>query len=265
MPSPTGTSRRALVTGGSSGIGAALARRLAARGHDLVLVARSEDRLVELGEGLARDHGVQVEVLVADLTLAEELEVVEKRVRDADEPIDLLVNNAGFGAYGRFTELDVDRQARMIELNVTAVMRLTHAALGGMIERGRGGVINVSSIAAFQPGPYGAAYGATKAFVQSFTEALHEELRGTGVRAMSLSPGFTDTGFQDEAGVRPGTMPAVARMGPERVAEGGLKAYDRGKAGYVPGLLNKLSAYGAMLGPSALARHVAGLVQQRWV
>lgn len=266
MPSSRDTSPgRALVTGGSSGIGAALARRLAARGHDLVLVARSEERLVELGEELARDHGVQVELIVADLTVDEELEVVEKRVREAAEPIDLLVNNAGVGAYGRFAVLDVDRQDRMIDLNITAVARLTHAAVGGMVERGRGGVINVSSIAAFQPGPYGAVYGATKAFVQSFTEALHEELRGTGVRVMSLSPGFTDTGFQDEAGVVAGTMPVAARMGPDRVAEGALKAYDRGKVGYVPGLLNKLSAYGAMLGPSALGRRFAGLIQRRWV
>lgn len=262
-PSAPSTSR-ALVTGASAGIGQELARQLAARGAGLVLVARREQQLRELADRLTRQYAVDVEVLAADLTVPEDLAMVERRVEDVDQPIDLLVNNAGFGAYGRFAELDVDRQETMVALNVTAVLRLTHAAVRAMSSRGRGGVINVASTAAFQPGPFGATYGATKGFVQSFTEALHEELRGTGVHVMSLAPGFTDTEFQQAADVDASTMPAAARMTPAQVVEGALKAYDRGRVTHVPGVLNKVGAVGASLGPSTLSRKVAGFVQGRW-
>lgn len=256
---------RALVTGASAGIGEELARQLAARGADLTLVARREDRLTDFAHELTTQHGIDVEVLAADLTIPEELGLVEKRLRDTDAPIDLLVNNAGFGGYGRFHDLGVDRQSRMIELNVGALMRLSHAAASTMATQGHGGIINVSSTAAFQPGPFGATYGATKAFVQSFTEALYEELRGTGVHVMSLAPGFTTTEFQDEADVDASTMPAAARMTPDTVAEGAIRAYDRGKVTYVPGILNKIGATSAALGPSAVGRKVAGSVQRRWI
>ena len=259
---PTG-SRRTLITGASAGIGEEFARQLAARGDDLVLVARREDRLSELADELERRHQITVEVLSADLTEPEELALVEKRLHDQEQPIHLLVNNAGFGAYGRFRELDVDRQTGMVELNVTALMRLTHIAAIAMNGRG-GGIINVSSTAAFQPGPHGAVYSATKAFVQSFSEAVHEELRGTGVHVMSLAPGVTDTEFQDEADVDVSGLPGFARMTPREVVEGALRAFERGKVTYVPGVLNKLGAAGSAMGPSFLTRKAAGIVQRRW-
>lgn len=260
---PTGP-RRALITGASAGIGEEFARQLAARGDDLVLVARREERLTELADQLEERHGVTVEVLAADLTEPEELALVEKRVRDLEQPIDLLVNNAGYGAYGEFRDLDLDRQSGMVELNVTALVRLTHAAALAMTSRRQGGIINLSSTAAFQPGPYGATYSATKAFVQSLTEAIHEELQGTGVHVMSLAPGFTETEFQDEADVDTSAMPAPARMTADEVVAGALRAYDRGKVTYVPGVMNKLGAVGSSFGPSFLARKVAGFVQRRW-
>ncbi len=262
--SPTAP-RRALVTGASAGIGEQFARTLAARGTDLVLVARREERLAELAGELGERHQVDVEVLAADLTVAEDLATVEKRLQDTERPVDLLVNNAGFGAYGRFGALDVDRQDTMVALNVSALLRLTHAAVRAMSSRGSGGVINVSSTAAFQPGPYGATYGATKAFVQSLTEALHEEVRGSGVRVMSLAPGFTETEFQDQADVDASVVPDLARMTPTQVVDGALKAFERGKVTYVPGLFNKLGVVGASLGPSAVGRKAAGMVQRRWI
>lgn len=260
---PTG-SRCALITGASAGIGEEFARQLTARGDDLVLVARREERLTELADQLEQRHGVTVEVLSADLTEPEELALVEKRVRDLEQPIDLLVNNAGYGAYGEFRDLDVDRQSGMVELNVTALVRLTHAAAQAMTTRGQGGIINLSSTAAFQPGPYGATYSATKAFVQSLTEAVHEELQDTGVHVMSLAPGFTETEFQDEADVDTSAMPAAARMTADQVVAGALRAYERGKVTYIPGVMNKLGAVGSSFGPSFLARKVAGFVQRRW-
>jgi uncharacterized protein len=168
----------ALVTGASAGIGTAFATQLAARGDGVVLVARDRDRLDALAGVLAGSHGVATEVLVADLTDPDQLASVEARLGDRDRPIDVLGNNAGFGTNGRFAELDRDTEAREIGLNVVALVRLTHAAVAPMIERGSGGVLNVSSLAGGQPTPGNATYGATKAFVTSFTQSLHEEVRG---------------------------------------------------------------------------------------
>ena len=152
----------ALVTGASSGIGAAFARALAARGDDLVVVARDETRLEELAETLEKEHGTAVEVLATDLTAKKGMAVVEARLESAEPPIDLLVNNAGMGTYGKFAELPREAEAREIRLNVLAVMQLSHAALPAMVERGRGGIINVSSLACYQPTPLNATYGGTK-------------------------------------------------------------------------------------------------------
>jgi hypothetical protein len=178
---PSGPRRRALVTGASAGIGTAFAERLARDGYDLLLVARRRERLEELAKQLRESHRVEVEVLVADLVDAGDLLTVEQRVA-ARPGLDLLVNNAGFGTAGAFLESDPDREEQEILLNNVALVRLTRAALPRMAERGRGAVVNVSSMAGFLPAPYNATYGATKAFVTSFSEALAEELRGTGVR-----------------------------------------------------------------------------------
>jgi uncharacterized protein len=252
---------RALITGASAGIGEQFARQLADRGVEVVLVARRRDRLEEL----AAELDVRTEVLPADLTDAGDLDLIERRLAAQEKPIDLLVNNAGFGHYGRFEELDVARQAEMIELNVLALTRLTHGALAQQRERGRGGVINVGSTAGFQPDPYGAAYGATKAFVRSFTEAVAEELRGEPVRMMLLAPGFTETEFQSVAGVVPGALPSPARASAEQVVARALRDFARGRTVSVPGAMNALGAVGSDLAPSAVSRRVSGYVHQRFV
>lgn len=254
--------RRALVTGASSGIGEAFARRLAADDYDLVLVARRADVLEALAAELKEKRGVAVETLAADLTQDAELSGVEARIR-SDAGLELLVNNAGFGSEGRFHELDPAGETRMVRLNVEAVVRLTHAALQGMVERGHGAIVNVSSGVAFVPSPYFATYGATKAFVNSFTEALYEELRGTGVRVQALCPGFTRTGFQATAGVDSSRIPSFLWMEPEQVVEASLDGLRRGTLVCVPGLHNQLSS--AFRGPLSrpLARRLLGAFGRR--
>lgn len=263
MRRPVHRIRRALVTGASSGLGAEFARQLAARGTDLVLVARREDRLRELADELTAD-GRTVEVLAADLVDPHDLARVERRVAATQAPVDLLVNNAGVGAYGPFDGIDVDRQAALIQLNVVALTRLTHAVLPSLRTAGGGGVLNVASTAAFQPDPFGAVYGATKAFVRSFTEALHEELAGTGVRVTALCPGLTSTEFQDRSGVRAGGLPDVVAMDVAPVVRAGLDAFSRGRAVCVPGMLNTVTAWGAEVTPAALTRRLSRIAHERY-
>ncbi len=253
----------ALVTGASSGIGAAFVHALAARGNDLVIVARDGARLEETAERLEKEHGAAVEVLAVDLTKATGLKLVEARLESSDPPVDLLVNNAGFGTFGKLYELRRDVEEREIRLNVMAVMRLCHAVLPGMVQRARGGVINVSSVAAYQPTPANATYGATKAFVNSFTHALSEELRGTGVKAMVLCPGFTRTEFQERAGVDSSAVPSGLWQQPEQVVDAALRSYDRGRSVCVPGPLNKAGAAFSSALPAVLSRKVAGAVIRR--
>ncbi|MHB8670135.1 MAG: SDR family NAD(P)-dependent oxidoreductase [Acidimicrobiales bacterium] len=253
----------ALVTGASSGIGRAFATALAARHHDLVLVARTEARLKELAGELSGAHGVQAEVLVADLADDDDLARVETRVSRSEDPVDLLVNNAGFGSGGRFVELPLAGEDGQIRLNVLALMRLTHAALPGMVERRHGGVINVSSLGSFQPTPGFATYGATKAFVTSFSEALHEELRGTGVRVMAVCPGLTRTEFHERAKLGEVAAPGFAWMTAEDVARTALAAYDRGRALSVPGAGNLAVAWMTRLFPRAAVRRLSGLATSR--
>ncbi len=252
---------RALITGASAGIGEQFARQLADRGVEVVLVARRRERLEEL----AAELDVRAEVLPADLTDEGDLDLIARRVTAPDQPVDLLVNNAGFGVYGRFDELDAARQAQMIELNVRALVRLTHAAVGSQCERGRGGVINVGSTAGFQADPYAAVYGASKAFVRSFTEALAEELRGEPVRMMLLAPGFTETEFQSVAGIEPGVLPASTVTTAEQVVARALRDFARSRTVSVPGPMNALSAVGSDLAPSALSRRVSGYIHHRFV
>lgn len=182
----------AVVTGASSGIGKEFAEVLARRGYDLLIIARDTARLEALAASIRAGGAAAVEVLTADLTDEPALRAVEARVA-AEPRLTLLVNNAGFGTSGPFAESDIDEEEREIRLNVLAVVRLARAALPGMVERRAGAVINVSSLASFMPGPYNATYYATKAYVTSFSEALHEEVRGTGVVVQALCPGFTHT------------------------------------------------------------------------
>jgi short-subunit dehydrogenase len=253
----------ALVTGASGGIGRAFALALAARGHDLVLVARDTARLEAVAKEIGDASGADAEVLTADLSDSLALATIEARLAATGRPVDLLVNNAGFGTYGRFTELPIEREAQEIQLNVLALVRLTHAALTGMVERGSGGVINVASIGGMQPTPNYATYGGTKAFVISFSEAIHEELKGTGVRCMVLSPGFTRTEFQDNAGVDPSEVPSFMWQDAPTVVDYALKAYDRGRASCVPGPLNAATALFTEVTPSVITRKVAAAVAKR--
>jgi short-subunit dehydrogenase len=254
----------ALVTGSSSGIGAAFARELARRGHDLVLVARTESRLAELATQLDTEHGTKVEVLGADLESDAGVARVAERLTDADRPVELLVNNAGFATSGRFHELALDQERAEIHLNVSAVVELTHAALGPMVARGHGGVINVSSIGAYQPTPLSATYCATKAFVSSFTNAVHEELRGTGVKAMVLAPGFTRTEFHIRAGIEnTDQTPGFLWQSADEVAEAAMKTYDKGRAVCVPGALNTAAAAFSGSMPAGVSRRIAGMVAKR--
>jgi len=258
MPHP-----RTLVTGASSGIGRAFAVALAGRGQDLVLVARRESTLHDLAAELERDHGRHSEVLVADLETDAGTRAVEARLADPARPVDLLINNAGFGTSGAFSQLDVDGEEHEIRLNVVALVRLTHAALGPMVERGQGGVINVSSVAGYQPTPWGATYGATKAFVSSFTHALYEELRGTSVRIMVLAPGYTHTEFHERAKISVRPTPGLLWQTPDQVVDAALRAYDTGRAVCTPGPINTTAAAFCGSLPPSLTRRVAGLVTRR--
>ena len=254
--------RHAWVTGASVGLGAAFARRLARDGYDLRLVARNRRQLEQLAEELHDAHGVHAEAVPADLTDAAALREVERAVAH-DAHLELLVNNAGFGTNGAFATLDADREEDEIRLNVLALTRLTRAALPGLVRRGHGGVINVSSMAGLQPAPYNATYGATKAFVNSFTEALHEELRDTGVRVMALCPGFTRTEFQERAGIDTSGIPDLAWMSAEAVVDAAMAGFARGQVVLVPGFANwAMTGVTAAL-PRAVVRRVLGVASKR--
>lgn len=253
---------RALITGASSGIGEVYARRLAAEGSDVVLVARRLDRLQVLADELA-GHGVTVEVIDADLSDHDDVAVVEQRLTAAEDPVDLLVNNAGFGTSGAFAELPVERELAMIELNVSAVVRLTHAALVAMADRGTGTIVNVSSLAAFQPLPKSATYAATKAFVLSFTQAVAHEARPTGVRFQAVCPGLTRTEFHSANDFDVSWLPQFVWQSAEDVVDASLAALDRPRVVVVPGLLNRLAATASSLAPSHVVRWAASALVRR--
>ena len=245
---------RALVTGASSGIGSAFARLLADRGTDLVVTARDGHRLGELAVDLGRT--VDVEVVIADLGHRDQLEVVVDRLGSAGSPIDLLVNNAGFGHSGDFVELDRDDETAVVDVNIVALHRLAHAAGTAMSARGRGGILNVSSIAGYGPAPRAATYAATKAFVTSFSEALHAELGPQGVTVSCLCPGLTRTEFQQRAGSRTDTTPDFLWQSAAVVAQAGLAGLDRGRAVVVPGAHNKILSAGIRAAPLGLINRV---------
>jgi short-subunit dehydrogenase len=249
----------ALVTGASAGIGQAIARALARDGYDLVLVARDQSRLEAFAKELDGHYGTRSEVLPADLCAPDELARVEARI-GAEPVIDVVVNNAGFGTFGRFYELPVDNEVRQVQLNIVALLRCTHAAAVAMVARGRGRILNVSSIAGAQPIPGNATYSGTKAFVTNFGESLHEELRGTGVTLTTLCPGFTRTEFQERSGFDPGRVPSFAWQNADEVATVAVEAMKKGRATVVPGALNKVTAAVSYATPHAITRRIAGSV-----
>jgi short-subunit dehydrogenase len=250
----------ALVTGASAGIGQAFVRAFARRGDDVVLVARDEARLTGLADELGRAHGVQAEVLAADLVTDAGVAKVEARLCDGARPVDVLVNNAGFGTYGRFAELDVEGEVREIKLNAMALVRLTHAALSAMEPRGDGAVLNVSSLAAYQPSPTSATYGATKAFVNSFTHAVREEARGTGVHVMLVCPGYTHTEFHERAGLGRSAIPEFVWKSADQVVGRALRDLDRHRSVSIPGRLNQTAAALSSVAPAGISSRIAGMV-----
>lgn len=252
------------MTGASSGIGTAFARRLAASGHGLVLVARNEERLARFAGELRSGYGIEVEVLCADLSDPDELAEVEQRVGDETLPVDLVINNAGYTTYGDFADIGVEGEAGQVDLHVRATLRLTHVAARRMRKQGQGGVINVSSAAAFQPGPGLATYTSTKAFIVSFSESLHEELRADGVTVTCVCPGYTRTELQERADVDMSHLPNLMWQSADEVARSGLDGHARGRAVVVPGLVNRVMAVSARLMPCALTRRAAAkLLRQR--
>lgn len=235
------TRPRALVTGASSGIGAAFAERLAKDGYDLIIVARRGDRLEELAKRLQNSHPVSVEVLVADLSQHDSLRTVEKRIA-ADPVLDLLVNNAGFGGYMSFAELDPDRAEELIHVKVLAVTRLTRAALPGMVGRGHGSVINVSSRLAFSGAmgssqlPKRAVYAGANAFINTFSQLVQSELEGTGVNVQALCPGLVSTEFHGLVGTDSSRFPAAVVMKPEDLVDASLAGLKLGEAICIPAM-----------------------------
>ncbi|MGW0594305.1 SDR family NAD(P)-dependent oxidoreductase [Streptosporangium sp. NPDC002607] len=244
----------ALITGATAGIGAAFARRLAADGFSLVLVARDEKRLTSAAEELRLRYGVSSEVLTADLATEEGLEAVERRLR---EGVDLLVNNAGFGHRGHFLDVPVEEEVRMLKLHCEAVLRLTLAALPGMRERDRGAVINVASVAAFLPG---GSYSASKAWVVSFSESMAVELTGSRVRVMALCPGFVHTEFHERASMDKSSIPGFLWLSADNVAREAMRDLARGVLVSVPDL-----RYKAIVGVGRLLpANVIALVSRRF-
>jgi uncharacterized protein len=246
-PEPNST---CLVTGASSGIGAEIARELARRGHHVTLAARREERLRELAEEVSDEHGVQAETVSADVASQSARKRLKAELTKRNLAVEVLVNNAGFGSGGAFVELEAEKEAEMVRTNVEAVVALTGIFVPEMVERGRGAVLNVASLIAFQPVPFQATYGATKAAVLSFSDALHEELRGTGVTVTSVCPGPVRTEFGASGGFggADDRIPDRFWLDADRVAAEAVNALEKGDRVVVPGARNQIAAlYGQHL------------------
>ena len=246
----------AMITGPTAGIGRAFAEALAARAYDVVLVARDRERLDELATDLRERHGVEVEVLPADLADRDELVRVEARLADPSRPVSILVNNAGFGHKQPFTENSVEDEQEMLDVLVTAVMRLSHAAIGPMLQHGGGAIVNVSSVAAFLPR---GTYSAAKAYVVSFSEWLDLTYRDRGVRGMALCPGFVRTEFHERMGVSRDSAPGWMWLDADRLVREALEDLDKGRSISIPSKRYKALSAVARYTPSTLQARFQGL------
>lgn len=256
------TKGTAWVTGASAGLGLAFAEQLAARGHDLILTARRAERLEALATGLREKHGIRIDVLPSDLAEAGSVDALIEDIGRRGLAVNLLVNNAGFGLSGAFAGQDGAVLARMIALNCRALTELCHAVLPGMVQMRRGGILNIASTAAFQPGPGMAVYYATKAFVLSLSEALHEEVRHHGVKVAALCPGPTATEFFDAAGMGGDMLLKRFAAPADKVVRDGLAALDANRAVKVSGLLNATVAASVRFTPRWLVRRIAAAIQR---
>ena len=245
----------AVVTGASSGIGAEIARGLARRGHAVTLTARREERLLELASELGDEHGVRAGVVSSDLASRNGREALAAELERLELEVDILVNNAGFGYHGDFVEADRERQVEMVALNCEAVVDLSGRYLPGMIDRSAGAVINIASLASFQPLPGNATYAASKAFVLSFSEAVHAELSGTGVTLTAVCPGPVRTEFAERAGIGGAEerTPGILWMSAEDIAEEAIRAAEKGRRSVVPGVLNQAGSLVGRHSPRTLA------------
>jgi uncharacterized protein len=255
-----GKGQAALITGASSGIGLELAREFAAHGHDLVLVARSGGRLEEIAAELKRMHSVDARVVVKDLSRPGAAEEIHRELTDVGLMVEVLVNNAGFGVYGPFVDTPWERELEMLRLNVVALTDLAKRFARDMVARRRGRILNVASTAAFQPGPHMAVYYASKAYVLSFSEALADELRGTGVTVTALCPGPTRSGFQQAAAMHRSRMLRLSVMDSATVARIGYRAVMAGRPLVIAGWLNRLFASPARLVPRQMVTRIS-----RWI
>ncbi|MBA2918171.1 SDR family NAD(P)-dependent oxidoreductase [Sphingomonas sp. MAH-20] len=251
-----------LITGASSGLGEGFARALAARKHNLLLVARRQERLAELAVELERGNDVSVKTIALDLAAPDAGARLMTEVAERGLRVETLINNAGFGARGAFADIGLAEQQRMIALNCAALVDLCHRVLPDMIARKSGGILNVASTAAFQPGPWMAVYYATKAFVLSFSEALHEEVRGHGIRVAALCPGPTRTEFADVAGMADSELFKRFASPSSAVVRDGLAALEHNQAVKISGALNAIMAESIRFTPRALARRIAGGMQK---
>ncbi|WP_328319151.1 SDR family NAD(P)-dependent oxidoreductase [Streptomyces sp. NBC_00388] len=251
----------ALITGATAGIGAAFARRLATDGHNLVLVARNTARLQEQATELHDRHGIEAEVLTADLGTEDGIALVEKRLADSRHSIDLLVNNAGFGNKGQFLDVPMADELMMLKVHCEAVLRLTSAAVPGMRERGRGGVVNVASVAAFLPR---GTYGASKAWVVQFTQGAARDLSGSGVRLMALCPGFVRTEFHERAGMGTDNIPGWMWLDADKLVTAALADLARGKSLSIPDPRYKALMGAVKLAPRGLLGGVASKTGRKY-
>ena len=265
MPDSTSVSQKpiALITGASSGIGLELSAQFAKHGYDLVLTARRETHLQELAGRLAQTHGIQAHVCLADLAQASGAEQITQFTTANNLHIDVLINNAGIGAHGAFTKVEPKTHLEIIQINIASLVQLTRCYLPAMLEKRRGGVMNIASTAAFVPGPLMAVYFATKAFVLSFSEALANECRGTGVSICCVCPGATITEFQARANISEAAiLSSAAAMSAEAVAVEAYQGFAAGKPVVITGLVNKVAVLASHLVPRAVAADIARHVQE---
>jgi uncharacterized protein len=252
----TSNSSIVLVTGASSGIGLEFAKLFAASKHRLILTARNAEALEKLADDLRQSHGIEVHVILADLADVAGPQLLFDEIQRRDLPVDILVNNAGFGTHGQFWEIPTPNELSLLQVNVTALVHLTRLFLPAMVSRKQGKILNVASTASFQPGPLMANYYASKAYVLSFTEALSNELAGTGVTATTLCPGPTFTAFQERAGITYSTIASFAGMSAQDVAQAGYHAVMAGKRLSIPGWRNRLLAFSSRFFPRGMVLKV---------